>query len=157
MGIPFVLIWVIGIPLACFLVLRLNLRTINTPVTRASYAILYAGLKPKYYFWELVHKFRKLILIAISIFFSISLPSTHGLLAILLILIFARKQSTVSPYKINLLNKLQNREILSSLFTLYGGLFFKEPQISEESKVVVAVMIFGFNVWFYSLWIWAFI
>ena len=69
-GVPSIILWVIGIPFVGHSALRRNKETLYEEATLAKYKQLYQGLKPKTYFWEFVTLIRKLLLVSINVFIS---------------------------------------------------------------------------------------
>ncbi|CBZ52831.1 hypothetical protein NCLIV_026200 [Neospora caninum Liverpool] len=65
-GIVGLVVWSIGIPLSCFLVLYFNRKRLNSRETRLKYGFLHNGFVKKYWYWEMVVFARKFLVIVVS-------------------------------------------------------------------------------------------
>jgi predicted outer membrane repeat protein len=88
-GLPMMVLWVIGIPLGAFFLLvrqRHNIRE-QVPTTIMKYSFLYTGyrLKDRFY-WEVTIIGRKIVLVCISVFLADNIH-VQSLLALLLVII----------------------------------------------------------------------
>lgn len=52
-----------------------------------------------------------------------------------------------------MINVLERREIVTSIFTFFGALFFVNDEVSEQIKLTILVIILGLNIWFFTLWL----
>jgi len=66
-GIPILLIWVVGIPLTGLTILVLNWKRLSDPIFMKKFIALYQGLWDWAFYWEFVNTFRKIILITINL------------------------------------------------------------------------------------------
>jgi hypothetical protein len=87
---PSIGIWVLGIPLLAFLVLRKNKRVIDLmgkkEITKAEneeifqlktkYGFLFSGYDARAYYWEIIIMYRKILIIASSVFLSSVSPES---------------------------------------------------------------------------------
>ena len=123
-GAPLLLIWVIGIPLFSFLILLLNRRRLNDPRFMSKFITLYRGLRDKAFYWESVNIFRKLALIALNFAIPASTTFYKPLLGVIFLMSLQRLQHFIKPYQSRLLNELEQKEIMTSMITLYGATIF---------------------------------
>ena len=54
-----------------------------------------------------------------------------ALLSLLFLSVFMRIQSKLDPYKNPVINALESREILTTIITFYGALYFVSEEISD--------------------------
>lgn len=87
---PSIGVWVLGIPLFAFLVLYKNKRVINLMSKREitkteheeirqlkmKYGFLFTGYEARAYFWEIMIMYRKILIIAASVFLSTVSPES---------------------------------------------------------------------------------
>ena len=124
-GMPMLILWVLGIPFFAWLVLYRNRDLVMTPAQGASatmrnkkkvfesqMAFLYRGYKPTRYYWFLMEMARKVLLVAISVFFPGALH-TQLMLAALLIFACILAQIAAKPFE----NRIPEFVELFSLFT----------------------------------------
>eukprot|EP00347_Sterkiella_histriomuscorum_P019434 403341642 len=123
-ALPSILVWGLGTPLFSFSLLLKNKDKLDTIVIREQYGFIYRGYKQKFYFWEIIIIYRKILIIFIAIFIK-----TAGVIAqtlfVLIVLIIRRA-----------LNNLEGLSLVASMFTLYFGLFFlvDKPQSWVDSN-----------------------
>ena len=110
-------------------------------------------MRSERFYWEFVNTLRKFMIIVINVFLTTAKPSTRALLAIIIILSLIRIGDKLRPYKLKIYNTLQFREAVTSVLTLYGGMFFIDADSSVGVVILVMVIIFLINVWFFQLWI----
>jgi hypothetical protein len=126
-GIPMFIFWVLGFPLAWLVILWKNRHRLNDFKFKKYFIIWYQGLKNDWFYWEVVNTIRKFVLVSINIFIFDSDINIKILIGISFIFVMNRIQIRLNPYKINLFNELELREILASLITLFSGLVSQKP------------------------------
>ena len=110
-------------------------------------------MRSERFYWEFVNTLRKFLIIVINVFLSTAKPQTRALLAIITIVALIRIGDKIKPYKLKIFNTLQSREAMTSVLTLYGGMFFIDSDSSLGVVILVMVIIFLINIWFFQLWI----
>ena len=70
--VPMVVLYVLGIPLMSFRLLWINRAALHTPDIKRLFFFLYTGYEPEFWFWEYTIVTRKIVLVAISVFFQTS-------------------------------------------------------------------------------------
>lgn len=152
-GIPMIVIWVIGLPLTGFIVVRYYRKRLDEPGVIRKYRLLYQGYRHEAWYWEFVNIFRKVSVVFINIFLSIYPPIYKTFVATLTLAIILRQQEQIKPYKIPVMNECEFRESTTSIITLFGGMFFILSDLPEALKIILVIIIFITNVWFFTLWI----
>ena len=112
------LFWVIGLPVIGFTLIYRNKENLNSEDILAKYRMLYQGLRPEAYYWEFLNVMRKIMLIAINVFLSGFDIGYKPLCALIVLVIALRIQERVNPYKKEVFNALEYREIAVSVVTI---------------------------------------
>ena len=97
-GIPLLLIWVVGIPLSSFLILLFNRKRLNDPRFMSKFITLYWGLRDKAFYWESVNIFRKLSLIVLNFAIPVSKTLFKPLFGVIFLMILMRFLYFIKPY-----------------------------------------------------------
>eukprot|EP00347_Sterkiella_histriomuscorum_P002746 403366963 len=150
-GIPGIILWVVGIPIASFLYLKRNQQRLDDPIFFEKYKMIYQGLKRKYFYWEYANILRKVFLISVNVFLNLYPNIFKALLSIITLSIFMRIQSNIKPYKNPVINQLEQREMMTSFVTFFGALYFVNYEISDTIQLLVFIIIVLVNFWFLAL------
>jgi len=155
-------LYVVGVPLLAFIILFKNRMKLNKPEVLRYILLLYQGLKHERYYWELCNTARKCILLALHVFIPDDLKILKALFGVFTLFIFSTMQARINPFKISVISRLgkltylkyiENREMLSSLLTLYGGLIFVQNTKSLVFiNIIFFIVILIFNIRFIVLW-----
>ena len=154
MGIPFTLIWVIGIPLCYFLIMWWHRKDLDNSKTVPYYGFFYKGLKPRFYYWEIVESITKLLFILSEKFIYNQL----NLQLIVVVLLVSTKASFIQyfkPYRREQHNTVAIAASYAAYMSLFFGLFFTEDQ-SEGIRYALILLVLIPNVVFLLYWCWEF-
>ena len=106
---------------------------------REKYGFLYNGFKKRYFYWEAINMYRKIIIILVSVFFGIFGVITQALVIFLVLIIFLILNIKLLPYTFKSLNDMEILSIITSMITIYCGLFFVShlPEVynSDDASV----------------------
>lgn len=156
-SIPGIVVWIIGLPVVCLLILYRLRRGLLDPMTQLKFSFLYKGYHQKWYFWEFVILYRKVALVCAAVFLSTVAIMVQALsvLAVLLIALFFQLQ--IQPFNLPVFNRLELKSILVSSVTIYAGLFYQTDSIGiihidAEVKVLLFVAILSANGYFLLGW-----
>jgi hypothetical protein len=153
LGIPMFFIWVIGMPLFALAILTKNRTRLDHFSFQKYFIILYQGLKRKHYYWEFTNTARKFLLVSINVFISQSDIEYKALFAVTILIIVNRIENVLKPYKLQIFNELETREIFASIITLYAGiLFLREESDTKIFSIFAFILIVYLNWRFYILW-----
>lgn len=100
------IIYVIGCPLAAFVVLFVNRNRLDKPEALRYILLLYQGLKHSCYYWELVNTTRKCLLLSLHVFIPDSLRVMKALFGVLTLFVLSLIQARLKPFKISVINTL---------------------------------------------------
>ena len=128
-GIPMILLWVIGIPIVGFRILYKRRETLFESETLARYKMMYQGLKRRFFYWEFVNLSRKLCIISINVFLSTfdsnykvsklnSQVHLQALCGVFVLVIYRRICENLQPYRRNIFNVIEAREMTASVKNL---------------------------------------
>ena len=101
-GIPMLVVWGLGLPIAGFIALYWNRNRLFHQDVLGRFRMMYQGLSPQYYYWEFINIIRKVLLLVINTFMissgnmlqvKISLDlSLQALIAVLILVLALRLQ-----------------------------------------------------------------
>ena len=112
-GVPTLIIWVVGAPLLVFIVMVRNKDNLNKPYMQKYLLLLYQGLKPEVFYWEFINTFRKLLVPIINVV-VISKEIFYQIIATLLVLgLLFRIQIYLKPYKLEDNNQIEMLAVLA--------------------------------------------
>jgi uncharacterized membrane protein len=112
-------VWVVGCPLLMGIILFKGRHSLTEPSMQRYFLMVYQGLKPKVFYWELINTLRKVLLVAISVFMS-TLPIMYpALTAVIVIVGLIRLQLRLNPYKNDANNKLEIDAMVTGGATLF--------------------------------------
>jgi hypothetical protein len=110
--------------------------------TREKYGFLYNGYKKTYYFWESVNMYRKISIIFVSVFLRVAGVITQALVIFLVLILFLILNIKLQPFTFQSLNDMEILSIITSMLTIYCGLFYLSdmPEVynSSDSSVQAA-------------------
>jgi hypothetical protein len=124
LGGGMLVVWVFGVPLVGFFLLFKNRKKLDDDKVRGMYLILYQGVKPKAFYWEFVNTIRKVLILSINILISEESPLFKAFLGTFILISVLRLHHRIQPYKKQLINDLEAKEIVTSTITLYGAIIF---------------------------------
>ena len=117
-GLPSIIIWVIGAPVAAFIILYRNRDHLEQDHVKQYYLILYQGLTKKVYYWEFANTLRKVIIIGINSVLSFVSIIYKIMLSIILLLIVFRLQHWLELYNLRSNNEVEIKAILAGMSVL---------------------------------------
>ena len=117
-------VWGIGIPFFAFLLLSKIRTSLDRIESRERLGFLYRGYRKEFYYWEIIIMYRKIALIFISVFVSSYGIITQALVVFLLLIGFFFVNMKKQPFQTTVLNDLETLSLVTSMVTIYCGLFF---------------------------------
>ena len=170
-AVPSIVIWGFGIPFFAWVILARNKEDLDAIDTREKYGFLYNGYKKQYYFWETVNMYRKISIIFVSVFLKLAGVITQALVIFLVLIFFLILNIKLLPFAFNSLNDMEMMSLITSMLTIYCGLFYlsHNPEVynsddtsvqsadnglrlSEGSKWLFFIIILGCNILFLAYW-----
>eukprot|EP00347_Sterkiella_histriomuscorum_P018648 403344713 len=151
-GIPSLIVWVVGLPAFGFLYFYKRQDKLREPVFFSRYRAVYQGLKQQYFYWEFVNILRKVFLVSVNVFLNLYSGIFKALLSLAVLICFQRVQQRLQPYNNPVINILESREYNTSIVTFFGALFFVSREISDVIQLFAFIGILAANIWFILLW-----
>lgn len=74
LGIPIIIIWIVGLPLVAWFILFRKRQNLSDDENIARYGFLYTGLNHQAFYWEILLHFRKVLMICINVFMTTFKP-----------------------------------------------------------------------------------
>lgn len=173
-AIPSIVIWGLGIPLISWILLaRESFQHLDTIECRQKYGFLYNGYKKKFYYWESVNMYRKITIIFISAFLKDFGVITQALVVFLVLIFFLYLNIKAKPFAFGVLNDMEALSILTSMLTIYCGLYYLSDmpevynstdstvssadnglRLTYSSKIFLFLVILLSNILFFAFWAW---
>jgi hypothetical protein len=163
LGAPMFFAWVLGIPLFAFYILHKNRHLIQAPVLGTSavvreqkrnfesqMAFIYRGYKPTRYYWFLMEMGRKVVLVAISVFFPGALH-TQLMLASLLIFVCILTQIAFQPFENRIPGAVEFISLGTSFMIFFLANFLFVDTVSDAAKVAATVLIVALVFFFFAV------
>jgi predicted outer membrane repeat protein len=138
-AIPSIIVWGFGIPLFAWIILSRHKNQLEVIDTREKYGFLYNGYKKNYYFWESINMYRKITMIFISVFLKLAGVITQALVVFLVLIIFLILNIKLLPFTFKSLNDMEMLSFLTSMLTIYCGLFYLSnmPEVYNSTDEAV--------------------
>lgn len=151
-GIPSVIIWVIGVPLAALIILVKLRKYLHEEWLRVPYGYLLNGYRESTYYWEFVIFARKIAIVSCSVFITNAI-SIQALAVQLVFILALFLQFAIAPYNSRALNNLELYEIIVADVTIYCGLFYLTEKLSLIGTWLLFICIILANAVFFIYWI----
>ncbi|OMJ91265.1 hypothetical protein SteCoe_6244 [Stentor coeruleus] len=152
-ALPGAFIWAFTIPTLVMLYLTKNRRRLFDDKIKVIYGFIFQGYKQSCYYWEFVIMYRKIILIAISVFLSQISVLVQALTVMVILLSFFFLQYIYRPYNTGHLNHMETEALFTATITIYCGLYYLSEQINEEFKMFLFIVILVGNAYFLIYWL----
>ncbi|CAI2368076.1 unnamed protein product [Moneuplotes crassus] len=147
-GIPIILVWVIACPLITYLVI-LKQRKKKDNRMMGYFLIIYQGLKPEVIYWEFVNTMRK---VAILLFLLFELKVAINL-SLIVLLLTARIQIKIKPYKNFENNKIEFLSTMGGATLTMGALVYSRHEQHDVLNGFVFLSIAIVNCKFLIEWL----
>merc|ERR1711881_255475 len=157
-GVSFLLLYAIGIPLAAGFRLYQLRDHLHEAAVRSRYGFLYAGYKRSWYFFEVIIMGRKVMLAVMGVMLAPLGTYTQTLLALVTLIYAAVIHARARPYARSVMNRLEMLSLMTALMTLVFGLYlFAEDIASGVREFVTALLVIMNGAYFvvvlYYLWL----
>lgn len=116
------------------------------------FSFLHKGYTSVHFYWEFIILYRKVALIAVSVFFSLVSTVTQAISVLAVILVYMSLQVRYKPYLSPTYHRLELKSLVTSLLTLYIGLYFQASSISLEISGCLFAVILISNAYFLFSW-----
>ena len=89
-GLPSILVWIVGVPIIGFIYLFRNRLDLYEPVIFGRYRMVYQGLKAQYFYWEFINILRKIFLVSINVFLNLYPSIFKDLVSLMVVTLLLR-------------------------------------------------------------------
>jgi hypothetical protein len=131
MVLPGLLVWCFGLPTLCLLVMIRTRNRLTSDSTCLQFSFLFKGYTGKHFYWEFIILYRKMALISCAVFFSLVSTMAQALSVLAVLLVYLSLQVHVKPFILPSYHHLELKSLLTSLITIYAGLYFESNHISR--------------------------
>lgn len=152
-AVPSIMVWGIGVPSLCLLILWKRKRMLDLTEMKLRLGFLYNGYEYSKFYWEFVILYRKIAIISIAVFLTNISTSIQALTAMLVLLAAFALQSKHQPYVVNTMNQLELRAILVAAVTIYCGLYYITNDLDGNSQLILFIIIAAVNGYFILYWL----
>ena len=166
-ALPCFVVWGIGIPAAVWFLLRKDRERMDTLAVKQKFGFLYNGYKRTNFFWEIVIMYRKILMIAISVFMNRIGIIVQALVLLLLLVGFLQLNNMRRPFANRALNDIEDMSLMTGIITIYCAIFYissKDPQsesfnankdfyLDNNGKLMLFAIIVLANVAFILTWV----
>jgi hypothetical protein len=176
LGVPMMILYVVGIPLGLFALLKSNEHLVRetdpvkahqeTPEMmermirfQSKYSFLYDGYKKKYHWWEVIVISRKVAFSALAVFFAFNYHA-QGLFALAVCFICVVCHARALPFTARQMNILEFCSLMNTALTFFCGQFtFQDLDLNSNTVAqatyfaLISNIIFIISVLSYLVWI----
>lgn len=153
-AVPGICLWCIMFPAAIYVKMYSVRHKMGKLDVKIVYGFLYNGYKQNYWFWELIQLYRKMLIRGISIALASFSQTTQGLSALFVLNVMTMLQLACSPYEKKAVNRLELCSLLTTTFTMLGGMYFTAG-LGSDVEGVISWLILTINISFVLYWIYS--
>jgi hypothetical protein len=113
------MLYAIGIPAAVFYMMYREKDRLDTKIVKEKFGFLFNGYKRKYYFWEIIIMYRKVLMIFISVFMNQIGLIVQALVMLIVLVVFIQLNNLRRPFADRALNEIENISLLAATGTIY--------------------------------------
>jgi len=153
LGLPQILIYIIGFPLMSILIVGCNQKHVGTPSFKFRYAMLYLGYRDERWWWEIMTVLRKVATVLISVFGILLGPDLQCFLVLAVVFAALFVHLLSKPFDVNtprhrLLHNMEMWSLCICWLTFWAGLIFflGKGKIRDELLRSTSVIVVGLNV-----------
>eukprot|EP00878_Enallax_costatus_P019909 GHUV01021022.1.p1 GENE.GHUV01021022.1~~GHUV01021022.1.p1 ORF type:complete len:369 (+),score=61.10 GHUV01021022.1:206-1312(+) len=164
LGIPGLIVWVFGLPIALWFVLRRHSKHdakgqcgLVDPMVELKYGIMYDKYRYKRYYWECVVLLQNCALTMLLVLLQSQPAVLQILVALAVIIIGLILQITYKPYVVAMLDTLRKLSAYALMVTVFCMALVNVPEFEERQALplVVLVVIATSNIAVLAVHLWA--
>ena len=150
---PSIIMWTLAVPAFILILMIKRQRFLNREKNRLIFGFLFNGFRKVRFYWEFVILYRKVVIIAISVFmYSVSL-SVQALTILSVLTASSFFHYKLKPYRSVELNAMENEAMITATLTLYCGLFYLTNDIGSIFQVLLFIAMVIGNTYFLFHWL----
>ncbi|CAI2363468.1 unnamed protein product [Moneuplotes crassus] len=147
-SIPILIIWVILCPLITFIIIYKGRKNRDSKIM-GYFLMMYQGLKPEVIYWEFINTTRK-IAILFLLLFELKVAIN---LSIIILLLTARLQIMLKPYKNKENNKIEFLSVMGGISIIMAALVYSGYEQHSILNGVVLIAVILINLKFLKEWL----
>ena len=117
-ALPGLLIYSIGIPAGVLYLMRLDKDKLETINVKQKFGFLINGYKRKFFYWEIILMYRKVLMIFISVFLNGIGLIVQALVMLIVLVIFIQINNLKRPFADRALNEIENFSLMTATVKL---------------------------------------
>ena len=155
-GVPSLLVYVIGVPLLSLVILLRHRKDIMVPrldmvpdSVLKLIGYMFRAFEPEYYWWQVWRICRKTLMIMTTVFLNLIHPKVKVLSGVFLLAISVAAHIREMPFRNRRLDFFEEITLISQFMTFYLGMFFTSDssyRIDETTSTIIAFFIVIVNV-----------
>ena len=139
-ALPCLITWGIGIPAGVWILLNKEREGLDTIAVKEKFGFLYNGYKRGSFFWEIVIMYRKILMIAISVFMNRVGLIVQALVLLITMVAFLQLNNMRRPFASRTLNDIEDLSLITGIVTIYSGIFFIASKDSTSPSLMLKLM-----------------
>lgn len=156
--LPILIVVSFGMPLSLIVFLSIKWKSLEHHNMWWYVLIIYQGLWIWWFYWDLINMIRKILLLIINVFIPDTMITYKIFTGFLFLFAYLWLQIFLQPFKLKIYNKLEEREIMCSIISLYAGvLFTSSSEIPVWMVISVFVIVIIINYLFFSMLFWCYL
>jgi len=152
-SVPSILLWAIGVPTLILVIMSKRKTKLYQDTNRVIFGYIFNGFKVQKFYWEFIIMYRKIFIIAISVFMSNVSTTIHALTVVIVLFASLYLQYANEPYIHSELNHMETEALFTAGITIYCGLYYLTDLSNEGAKLFLFFIILGGNLYFLMYWV----
>ena len=152
-AIPSIFTWILALPTIVLIIMTKKQRFLNRENNRVIFGFLYNGYRKVRFYWEFIIMYRKVMIISISVFFMNFSLSIQALTILLVMTVISVLHYKLNPYSSDHLNHMEMEALVTSLLTIYCGLYYLIGDIDSVFQFTLFITILMGNAYFVLYWL----
>ncbi|CAG9321394.1 unnamed protein product [Blepharisma stoltei] len=147
-ALPALVVWGLLLPAACLTDLIKKKNSLDCLNVKIRYGFLMNWYEKKYYYWEFIILYSKLLLICCSVFLTSIAIKLQALIATILLSVYLQIQFSNNPYSQQKLNAMEFRAKLVCVTIIYSGLFYLTDSLNSDQDLFFYALIIIAHIFF---------
>ena len=118
-ALPGIFIYSIGIPAGVLYLMRLDKDKLETINVKQKFGFLINGYKRKFFYWEIILMYRKVLMIFISVFMNSIGLIVQALIMLIVLVVYIQINNLKRPFADRALNEIENFSLVTATVTIY--------------------------------------
>ena len=150
--LPSIIVWNIGLPGLILVIMIKRRNHLKQDNNRVIFGFIFNGYQRERYYWDFIILYRKIIIIAIVVFFNNFTLTVQALCIFLVLNVFMYSHYILKPYASDVLNSMEMRALVISTCTLSSGLYYLTSGTNDQFQLLLFILVFAGNLYFIFFW-----